>query len=228
MKFKGILIGAASGSVGSNTFSHNRGGQYIRQRAVPTDPGSTQQQVIRSAMANLTSRWRNILTEAERALWDTYALNVPIPDSLGDPRNIGGLGQYIRSNVPAIQVGLDIQDTAPEIFNLGEYTAPTFISATAPTALSIGFENSDAWANEDGSAMLIYSSRPVNTSVNFFKGPYRFAGMIEGDDTTAPTSPAAITAAFPFAAGQKVYIQGRIIRTDGRLSSPFRLFSIGV
>ena len=218
MKFKGTIIGEASGSVASLTFSHNRGGQYIRQRAIPVDPATVFQQVVRQAMSDLTSLWNDLLTQAQRDAWDQYALNVLIPDSLGEPRNIGGLGQYVRSNIPRIQAALPRVDTAPVIFNLGPFTNPAIASITAPTALSLTFEVTDAWVNEDDAAMLVYGSRGMNQTINFFVGPYRFADSILGNLATPPTSPAAIVMPFTLAAAQRAFVQVRVTRADGRLS----------
>ncbi len=223
MKFKGTIIGEASGSLASLTFSHNRGGQYIRQRVVPVDPGTVQQTEVRGYMANLTSRWLNVLTVAQREAWNTYAEAVPLPDSLGEPRNIGGLGMYVRGNVPRLQGGLTYVDDAPLIFNLGDFTQPTITSIVAASDLiTLEFDENDAWVGEDDAAMLFLGSRGVNASRNFFKGPYRFAAAILGNSTTPPTSPTAITNPFPLGVGQKAFIQVRVVRADGRTSSPFR------
>lgn len=223
MKYKSTLGLTMSGSMDGITGAHNRGGQYFRRRAVPSDPGTTQQGVIRNFLSGLTSRWNNVLTAVQREAWDTWAELVPFLDSQGDPRNIGGIGAYIGYNVAAQQGGLVIQDDAPTVYNRGDFTAPAIVSITAPTSLSLSFDNTDAWANEDGSAMVIFGSRGVNPSVNFFKGPYRFAAAIDGDSVTAPTSPAAITMPFVLTAGQKAFIRGRVLRADGRWSSSFRL-----
>jgi len=228
MKFKGTLISEASGSLAGVTFSHNRGGQYIRARAVPTNPATSFQQVIRAFMASLTAGWNSLLTGAQRDGWDQYALNVLLPDALGEPRNVGGLGMYVRSNVPRLQALMTQIDDAPGEFNLGTFQLPAIASVTAPDALSLTFTTGDPWSDEDDAAMLIYGSRGNNASVNFFKGPYRFAEAILGDGTTPPTSPVAITLPFTLVAGQRVFLQGRVTRADGRLSSPFRLDSIVV
>lgn len=228
MKFKGTLIGEASGSLASLTFSHNRGGQYVRQRAVPTNPATEFQIKIRNFVAGLTSEWNNVLTQAQRDAWDTYALNVPMPDSLGEPRNVGGLAMFTRSNVPRLQAEIPQVNDAPTIFNLGEFTAPTINKLDATNdELDLNFTNTDEWANEDDSALLVYMSRPMNASINFFKGPYRFAGRVDGDGTTPPTSPATFTAPFSFAVGNKVAVQVRVSRADGRLSSEIRLQALG-
>lgn len=228
MKFKGILIGEASGSVGSNTFSHNRGGQYVRQRAVPTDPASVFQIAIRGFVAALTSGWNSTLTPAQRAAWDIYALNVLLPDTLGEPRNVGGLGMYTRSNVPRLQAGLPRVDDGPTIFNLGTFTNPTFDTFVAAVeTYNVNFDNTDAWANEDDAAMLLFSSRPQNPTINFFKGPYRADAAILGNLAGPPASPVVTLAAFPFAVGNRVFVYMRISRADGRLSAQFRGFGLG-
>ena len=38
---KTTIVGPLSGSFGGLTASHNRGGQYLRQRSTPTNPNST-------------------------------------------------------------------------------------------------------------------------------------------------------------------------------------------
>jgi hypothetical protein len=223
VKFKSSLITQASGSIAGSTFSHNRGGMYIRARATPTNPNSPQQQAVRTAVGTLVNHWTNTLSAAQRAAWDVYAENTPLIDRLGEARNVGGLGMYVRTNTPILQAGLTRIDDAPTTFNTGEFTEPSVgtISAGGGT-LGIVFDNADAWANEDDAAMLVLISRGQNPGINYFKGPYRYAGKIDGDGATPPTSPASMTLPFAVAAGQKVFVQVRVVRADGRLSLPFR------
>ncbi len=222
-------VAQASGSIGGTTYSRNRGGPYMRTRAIPVNPGTVFQSAVRAAMATLTARWGDTLTPAERAAWDTYALNVPLPNPLGQPRNVGGVGMYVRSNVSRIQAGSAIVDTAPIIQNLGEYTNPNIVSVTAATGIaSVSFEETDAWCDESGSSMLCYAGRAQSATINFFKGPYRYAGAIEGDDTVPPTSPLPITLPFPIAVGQQAFMRFVVTRVDGRLSADFRTVDTAV
>ena len=226
MLFDSPLISRGSGSLAGMTMSHNRGGNYIRGRNIPTNPNSVYQQAVRSIFAQLASIWSSVLTQVQRDAWDLYAANVWLPGPLSDPRNVGGLGMYQRSNVARLNIGeatiLRIDD-APDIFDLGDYTAPAIASATGSTnTLSMTFDNTDAWANEDLAVMSIAVSRPTNPGINFFKGPYRFTQEILGDSGTPPTSPVAVVSPFPFAAGQRVFVFVRVSRADGRLSASFR------
>ena len=228
MLIKSGLVTQMSGSIGGMTGSHNKGGMYLRARAVPVNPNTAQQVAVRSIVSDLSNRWANTLTAPQRAAWDVYALNVPLTGPLGDPRQVSGLNMYVRSNVPIVQSGLSRVDGAPTIFDLGEYTPPTVDAVdSANTEVDIAFTNTDDWANEDGAAMLVFASRPQNQSKNYFKGPYRYAGRINGNGTTAPTSPASIALPFPVGVGEKLFVRLSVVRADGRLSTPIFLSGTG-
>lgn len=228
MKFLPLLGTDLSGSVGGITASHNRGGAYFRNRAIPVNPNTVFQQAVRGFLATLTSLWNNTLTAVQRAAWDLYALNVPLLDPLGNPRNVGGLGMYIRSNVPRLQVGLARVDDGPTIFNLGDFSNPTFDTFVAAVeTFNVNFTVADTWVSEDGAAMLISSSRSTNPTINFFKGPYRTVAPILGDSGAPPASPVVTLAAFDIAVGNRTFIQIRVSRADGRLTLPFRGFGLG-
>lgn len=216
-------VAQASGSVGGTTFSRNRGGPYMRTRAIPVNPGTPQQSAVRGFLAQLTSLWVGTLSAVQRAAWDLYALNVPLLNALGEPRNVGGLGMYVRGNVSRLQAGLARVDDGPTVFDLGDYTIPTVSSVVSVgAAITLAFDPTDPWANEDGAAMLVYTAREQNPSINFFKGPYRLAAQVAGDAITPPVSPAAVTGAFPVAVGNITFLRVAVTRADGRLSADFR------
>lgn len=226
MKYKGTIIGEASGSVASLTFSHNRGGQYIRQRSVPVNPNTVFQQLIRGYFAQLASRWVDSLTAPQRDSWETYAQAVPLPDSLGEPRVLNGMSMYQRCNTPRLQVGLARSDDAPTIYNLGTFTGldTDTVSAAADT-VDTTFDTGDAWVDLDGAGMLVYCSRPQNQTINYFKGPYRLAGVVLGNSTIPPTSPDTLSLPFVVAADHKVFVKKTVSHADGRYTAPFR-FSV--
>lgn len=219
-------VAAASGSVGGTVFSRNAAGPYLRNRSIPVNPATAFQVAVRNLLSQLTSGWVETLSDAQRELWETYAENVLLPGPLGNDRNIGALAHYVRSNVSRLQAdptNLPRVDAGPGIFDLGTFTNPT-LADYDPTGqdFELSFDDTDAWANEDDAAMLVYVSRPKNKTVNYFNGPYRFAAAILGDGTTPPTSPATISLPFTALADQKIFVQARVTRADGRLSSSFR------
>lgn len=230
VKFGG-LVASGSGSVGGITASRNRGGAYFRNRTIPINPGSARQQVVRAVMATLSTRWVEVLTAAQRAAWETYSLQVPLMNPLGEPRNVGGVGMFVRCNSPRISFPastLDIIDDAPTIFDVGTFTPPSAgVVSEATQQVAWVFDNSDGWAIAVGGAMYVYASRPQNPSVNYFKGPYQPAGIIEGA-VIPPTSPDSLDLPFPVVEDQKVFFRANVSQVDGRLSSTFRTSAIVV
>lgn len=222
MKFKSQLVTQASGSIGGATFSRNAGGMYIRARSIPVNTNTAQQQAVRNNLAQLASRWGNVLTPAQRFAWETYAQNTPLTDSLGEPRPVSGLAMYIRGNAPRIQAGLTIVDDGPIVFGLPSNGGQFFASDEPNQEVDVTFIESDAWVDIDDGGLSVLISRPTSPTINYFAGPYRFAGLIAGDSTTPPTSPAAIAVPFPISPGQRIHIQTRVLDARGRISSPFR------
>lgn len=222
MLIKSQILTQASGSIAGLTGSHNRGGMYFRARTIPTNPATAFQVAVRNIMGQLTSAWMSVLTSVQRAHWQTYDDNVTLINPLGDPIHIGALPHFIRSNVGRMQAGFALIADAPNIYNLGEHGDVVFAATADDQKISFAYTDTDVWCDEDDSLMLCYHSRPQNPTINYFKGPYRFTGFIEGDSITPPTSPEEFDTEFLVAADQLIYCQVRVSRADGRLSTPFR------
>ena len=220
MKFSSQIIAAGSGSVGGCTYSRNRYGQYIRRRAMPVNPCSAFAQAMTAFFATLVSRWTTTLTQLQRDSWDLWAVNTPQTDALGNAVTWTGQNAFISMNAFRLQAGKVIIDNAPAIFS-GTSLSDPFVSVPFDESsqnFSLGFLNTDEWATEVGGILSIYVSRPQNPSVNYFKGPYRYAGTINGA-VVPPTSPQIIPVPFPIVENQKVFAQCRAATADGRLSS---------
>lgn len=219
MKFKSSVYTQASGSIGGITYSRNAGGMYTRARAVPTNPNTPAQQDVKAKLSNLAQVWSNVLTPVQRSGWEAYAAAVPVLDSLGEERPISGNAMFVRCNMARLVAGLNYISIPPTTMTMAGLTPPTIISATGSSGvLSIGITNSDAWANTVNGQLFVFVSQPQSQGVNFFKGPFRYAGRVPGA-ATPPTSPQAITSPFPFVAGNKIFARFVASNADGRLSA---------
>lgn len=217
------LVSDISGKVGGNIFSRTRYGLAVRAFTKPVNVNSTLQQVARAAMAALVERWSSVLTEAQRTAWGLYGDSVTMQNKLGDSMNLTGQNMYVRSNTIRLQNGLDPIDDAPTIFDIPDHDPSLEVAySEASQEISVTFDGSRSWANETGGHLYVFMGSPQNPQRNFFNGPWRYAGKIDGDDTTPPTSPATISCSFAAAEGQRIWIACRIQRADGRLSERFR------
>lgn len=219
MKFKSPVLSEASGSIAGLTASHNRYGLYFRQRVIPVNPATGLQVAVRGFFGLLSTAWQSTLTAAQRAAWDLYAQNVTVTGPLGDQQNITGANMYIRCNVPRLQAGLPRVDDGPTEFSLGSFSAVSGTIVASTQVIGVTFTEADDWVDEDDAGLLVYTGLPQAPTINFFKGPFRYAGMIEGDSTTPPTSPASInTLDYTYTAAQIAFCRYLVSRADGRLS----------
>lgn len=214
--FKSQVLTQASGSVGGLTYSHARGGMYMRARSVPVNPQTQRQVNVRVALAMYSQMWLSALTQTQRDAWEVYAANVPVKNRVGDTIFLSGQNQFIRSNVPRAQAttelllvpSLNAILDAPTTFDLPTIGITVVGSLTASTEdLVIAIGAGQSWINDEQNALLIYMGRPRNATRNFFKGPYRLAAVIRGDAGTPPSSPITIPNignTFPVAVGQRV------------------------
>ncbi len=223
MLFTSPILSQASGSLAGLTFSHTRGSKYVKARTTPTNPSSQRQGIVRTAMGVLGSYWGQTLTQAQRDAWRLYAANVASTNKLGETIHLTGQQHFTRTNVPRIQIGEPILDAAPTIFDLGTFTAPTIVGIKAATqTIDIAFDNTDDWAIADGGFMIIYGGRPTTPGEQYFRGPWRLAGIIEGA-VAPPGTPATLTSPWQNGTDQIMWVKVRVMQTDGRLSSELTL-----
>lgn len=232
MKFLPTFADAPSGSMGGMTASHNRSGYYLRNRVIPVNPNTLRQQAVRAAFGSLVQRWTATLTPAQRAGWDNYGDQVPVLSVLGTQILLTGQQHYIRSNVPRLQASLSIVDAAPAILNTGEpitsilggsMQADTIGLDAGATAMMSTF-NIAGGASDDGD-IIVHLGPAVNPSINFYKGPYQLADVVETseDDTSeAWGTSLPLSQTQPLADEQFRPIKVRVAYDDGRLSQAYQ------
>lgn len=219
MLIKSAILSQASGSLAGSTFARNKGGMYVRARSIPTNPNSVGQQEVRGYMQQLAVIWASTVTAAQREAWRVYAANVTMTNRLGDSVLLSAQQHFIRSNLPRLQAGLAVVAAGPTTYNLGEFTDPSFAIVGATGVATVTFDDAAAWCDVDGAAMIFRLSRPVSPTINYFKGPFRYVGLIEGDSVTPPTSTDDLPAGQLGATGSKYFLSVTLSQADGRLAT---------
>lgn len=244
MKFKSQVFTQASGSIGGQTFSHNKGGMYTRARRTPTNPNTLRQQIVRSAVGGMANLW-NSLTDAQRAAWKLYGENVPVLNRLGDPIILSGQQQFIRTNSLIVSakntsaswtepspLALTPLSAAPTTFNTGASPA-SYFGAVAPgtDGLTLGVNLSAA--SDANGTLLFYFGRPQNPGRSFYKGPYQLGAYGDVSEETTQVPLIIANADFadfatnidnPPAAGLWQPVRTVIVYADGRVSQDFQDF----
>lgn len=120
------ILGNLRGSIGANTYSHNRGGDYVRRRAAPTNKNSTRQQTMRALLSTYASQWSANLDDAQREAWNTWAAQQVKEGPLGNSINLTGINALIWCNTHIADAG----DTP--IFD-----PPAAVAPPAPQTLTV-------------------------------------------------------------------------------------------
>jgi hypothetical protein len=165
-------------------------------------------------MAALVALWQT-LSSTQRDNWTNYALNTPRSDQFGTII-LTGQQMFVACNTPRVQAGAANVATAPILFGSAAMTPPV-PTGLAASVLTFTFTNTDLWATAVGGFLMVYISRPQAATVNYFTGPYRFAGKVSGA-VVPPTSPGTATSPFAYATGQRCHVQFRALQADGRIS----------
>lgn len=92
MKFLGP---PSSGSIAGTTSSHNRAGQYTRNRRSPVQPvGTGRRAFVRAAFGASSSAW-SALSAAAQASWNNFAASHPVTDALGQAVTLTGHQMFV-------------------------------------------------------------------------------------------------------------------------------------
>lgn len=227
MLFKGVMLSSLSGSVDGATYSHNRGGPYVRERTIPIDPDSPEQQALRDTMAELATIWAVTLNTAQRDRWQLFANKNKHPNRIGEMRKISGRAEFFRANIIRGQMkawlGEDIgYIVTPSTIGPSCVTSPSFsivCSDPATAEFYMSWDDTEAWSTSGGSALLIYLSDPQTNVINWFRSPYTLASFAQtGYGGTRSFNLPAIA---PIDAEKRVFWKARITMDDGRVSQPW-------
>lgn len=111
IKYSALVMGV-SGKLNGSVGATNKGGAYLRNKGVVSNPNTTAQAAVRSQFGALSSSFRS-LTSAQVAAWNTAAADFPVIDRLGDTRYLSGLGLFVQLNTNLLAAGLSSISNPP-------------------------------------------------------------------------------------------------------------------
>lgn len=170
----------ARGSMSGMTASITPAGNTIRRKPNPAFRVKQPQAQVRSFMGWTSRQW-GLLSDIQRAAWKSYAIDHPTTNKFGDTMVLSGFNQYVKLNIPAIQLGgsAAIQDAPP--FSEPPTSVDIF---TAITGITL-----------PGDVDLSWTELGAGIAGDFFQirwaGPFGSAGRVEVFERLANTSEVA-------------------------------------
>ena len=99
----GSIVSDIRGKVGTEIYSRNRGGAYVKAYAAPTNPNSSNQQVRRGFLAAAVAGWGN-LSSQDRNAWEVFSQTMR-RKGVFENIPIGGRAMYISSSINRLSIG---------------------------------------------------------------------------------------------------------------------------
>jgi hypothetical protein len=162
-----VLVPPHSGSKEGVTASRNRFGQYIRTRAIPVNPSSAAQGLVRTRLSTNSEAWR-ALTSAQRAGWAGLGSSMVRSDSLGQSYTLQGNQAYCSVNNNRLLCGLAAISDAPALTAVSNIVTATITLTNA--SLSIAFTATPLAAE---TYLAVFAS-PQRSAGRNFEADFRF------------------------------------------------------
>ncbi len=200
------------------TLSRNRGGNYLRARAIPVNPNTQRQGDARANLAQAVGAWTNTLNSGQRDGWNSYATSTPVVDVLGDQLILSGQQMFVKCMLPRLVAGLALIPAAPIIAGLA--TTPlitTAITLEEGSGLAGGITVPDAGVTGD---LNVYMSEPTPQSRTLAHAKRAFA-LVEAPPVANVFTIAAAAGDLPygFSADLGVRFTFVFLADDGRVST---------
>lgn len=212
IKFGAMMVDA-SGKLGGQVFSKNRGGAYIRTKATPLNPQTTAQMAIRGIFASISSAWSG-LQETSRQSFNNLVSSYARTDIFGDLRNPSGKNLFQRLNQNLVisgqaQITECSQPSEVPFANLSDVT----LNDAFPE-ISLTYTG-----NTTGSKVVIWATPPLSAGTSFVKNKLRQIAVINGANGETRDIVVEYMAKFgAFQDNSNIYFGVRVINANGQAS----------
>lgn len=204
----------SSGSIADRCHSHNRAGQYTRNRRAPVQPvGTGRRSVIRSALSAASKAWSG-LSAANQAAWVSYADSHPYTDTLGQSFKLTGSQMYCSIGVQLLNIGGVLGTAVPVSDVVNAVTSLALTAAAGTPALSV------SWDAGGGTDYILFAFSPQVSPGRSFNNRWWQAAAL-GDDGTPYDGLSAFNAEFgTLSAGRKIFVKATPVNVYGVTGTP--------
>ncbi len=123
IQWSGMGVVDGAGKIGGTVASKNKGGTYLKVKAIPANPRYSAQTIIRNTFGSAAQAWRE-LEENQRTAWNALAPTIPYNNRFGQSKILSGFNFFVKLCTNAVQNGNTF------------YTDPP--PASSPIAITMG------------------------------------------------------------------------------------------
>ena len=109
----GSIVSDIRGKVGSEIYSRNRGGAYVKAYAAPVQPGNANQIAAQTNLSDAVAAWA-ALPESDRIKWDWLADQIK-SKGVFEKKNSGGRSLFLSRYMNIASLGITPSNLSPVI-----------------------------------------------------------------------------------------------------------------
>jgi hypothetical protein len=209
----GMMMTDASGKLGGQVFSKNRGGSYVRTKVTPTNPQTTAQMTVRGIFASISSAWSS-LTEASRLSFNNLVGDYGTTDIFGDLHNPSGKALFQRLNQ-----NLEISGQGQITVCVPPSAVPFANLTGALCELADEKFKASTTGDTTGSKVVVWATPPLSQGTTFVKNKLRQIDVFNGIPNGEYDMFDAYVAKFGLpSVGANIYVGVRVINDNGQAS----------
>lgn len=206
----GEMIADLRGKINGTVHSRNKGGAYMRNLVIPTNPQTAAQTAVRAALSGFSQAWRG-LTSAARAAWNGAAVNFPSINVFGDVRELTGISLYNKLNLNLSNVGVAALTSPPAPVGADAVTAVSAVCDESAQTLIVTVAPDPVPADH---SLVIEATPQISPGINNFTNRLRKIQFFAAASAGPHDVSAAYNAKFGVpVAGQKVGVRVKLVRT---------------
>lgn len=176
----GAIVTDGRGKLGGHVASKNRGGNYMRTNAIPSNPQTDHQQAGRARLGGLSQAW-GALTVEEITAWNNATQDFPRKNIFGDTKHLSGKNLFVGLNYMLQLVGASTNDSPPAP---ADVSTPTDLTAAQISGSGASAEwNLTAELSEKADHVVIEATSPMTVGTSYFKNRFRVIGTRDDQDS---------------------------------------------
>lgn len=215
---KGSIVSDIRGRVGSEIYSRNREGSYVKSYVVPVQPNTGPQLNSRNVLTQAVSAWQ-ALSDSERLSWIELAGSTFAKTKLGDSIERVGYNTFIERKMNLLFVG---SSSNPFPFNhsLTGLVSLSFVSATT-SSISV---NLDEFSMSSRVRLGVFMSPAVSSGI-MSPNSTRFSQVVQLPSTSInafnfKSSYESVFGSLSGHVGDKIFMKVKARLIDAKAVSP--------
>lgn len=219
------LVDSIRGKVNGDAIVSSPYGHYLKRAPKPKARYSTDALTVRAAFRYLSDRWKNDLTDTQRAWWEFVSTINPFTDAFGNEYFVPGRQLYIRQN---------IHDAIFGNYSLINDSSSGDLSVAVPSYTFAYDSTYGIWCTSGGgypvTGYLSYFrvSVPVDLTRNSWPNRTCSSRAVSGTSMNSPTAllcficPLSVMQRYVYPA--RFFIRARFCTASGQLSPLFESY----